>query len=85
LPQARDDPVAVRNLFAAKPENIGRASHLLFHGSPIFLRKCRRLNRDAAAGHYRKAHSNLICPHVQSFLRINSARMLFVRPIHLKL
>jgi hypothetical protein len=85
LPQARNDPVAVRNLFAAKPKNIGRAGHLLFHGSPIFLRKYRRLNRDAATRHYRKAHRNPNCPHVQSFPWINLARMLFVRPTHLNL
>ena len=45
LPQARHDPVDVRNLRAAQPEDVGRAGHLLFQGSPIFLRQTRRLER----------------------------------------
>ena len=54
LPQARHDSIDVRYLFAAEPEHIGRAGHLLFHRSPILLRKRRVLNGDAAAGRYRK-------------------------------
>ncbi len=38
LPQAGHDPVDIRNLITAKPPYVGRAGHLLFPGSAIFLR-----------------------------------------------
>ena len=38
LPQARHDPADIRNLIAAQPPDVGRAGHLLFPGSAIFLR-----------------------------------------------
>ena len=38
LPQARHDPADIRNLIAAEPPDVGRAGHLLFPGSAIFLR-----------------------------------------------
>jgi hypothetical protein len=71
LPQACDDAIAVRDLFAAKPKHVGRAGELLFHGSPVILRECRNLGGNAATGRYRNAQRNPICPHVQSFLQIN--------------
>jgi len=37
LLQAGNDPVDVRYLGATKPEDVGRAGHLLFHGSPVLL------------------------------------------------
>jgi hypothetical protein len=50
LPQAGDDPIDVRHLFAAKPENIRRAGKLLFHCSRILLlRKSGIQERDAKA------------------------------------
>jgi hypothetical protein len=68
LPQARDDPVGVGYLCTAKPENIGRASHLLFHGSAIFLRPSRGCN--TAGGGYRKTQENSVRSHIRSFLWI---------------
>ena len=62
LPQARHDPVGVRNLVAAKPPDIGGAGHLLFERAPVFLRR-RRLNGDTAANRKRKAEDNSLCPH----------------------
>jgi hypothetical protein len=47
--QAGHNPVHIGDLRAAEPPNVGRASHLLFHRSPILLRKCRILNNDATA------------------------------------
>jgi hypothetical protein len=64
LPQARHDSIDVRYLFAAEPEHIGRAGHLLFHRSPILLRKGWMLNGDAAADRYRKAQDNSAGSHV---------------------
>ena len=50
LPQACNDPIDVRYLFAAKPENIRRAGKLLFHRSRILLlRKSGIQERDAKA------------------------------------
>jgi hypothetical protein len=64
LPQARHDPIDVRYLFAAEPEHIGGAGHLLFHRSPILLRKRGVLNGDAAAGRYRKAQDKRAGSHL---------------------
>ena len=36
--QARDNAIDIRDLIAAQPPHIGRAGHLLFPGSAIFLR-----------------------------------------------
>jgi hypothetical protein len=44
LPQARDDPIDVRYVVAAKPENVRRAGKLLFHRSTVLLRKSRIQN-----------------------------------------
>jgi hypothetical protein len=64
LPQARHDPIDVGYLFAAKPEYIGGAGHLLFHRSPVLLRSSRILNGDAAADRYRKAQDNSAGSHL---------------------
>jgi hypothetical protein len=48
LPQARNDPIGVRYLIAAKPENVGRAGKLLCKGSPILLGKSRIVSGNAA-------------------------------------
>jgi hypothetical protein len=68
LPQARHDPIDVRYLFAAEPEHIGRAGHLLFHCSPILLRKSGMLNGDAAADRYRKAQDKQAGSHLSILL-----------------
>lgn len=68
LPQARDDPFGIGHLLAAKPEHVGRTSHLLFKGSPIFLGKSRSLNSDTAGKRDRKTQGNSVCSHVRSFL-----------------
>jgi hypothetical protein len=75
LPKAHDDPVAVRYLFAAEPENVGGAGQLLFQRSPVFLRKSRILNGDAAGHPYRKTQNNSVRSHVRSFFRIHRACM----------
>jgi hypothetical protein len=64
LPQARHDSIDVRDLFAAKPEHIGRAGHLLFHRSPVLLRKRGILNGDAAADRYRNTEDNSAGSHL---------------------
>jgi hypothetical protein len=68
LPQARHDSIGVRYLFAAEPEHIGRAGHLLFHRSPVLLRKRRVLNGDAAADRYRKAQDKQAGSHLPILL-----------------
>ena len=73
LPQARDDPIGVRYVFAAKPENIGRAGKLLFKGSAILLRKSRVLKADAAGDRHSKTQDNVVHSHIRSFFRIQEA------------
>ena len=68
MPQARNDPIGVRYLIAAKPENVRRASKLLGKGPAILLGKSRILNGDAADGRERKAQGNGLHSHVRSFL-----------------
>jgi hypothetical protein len=68
LPQARHDSIDVGHLFAAKPEHIRGAGHLLFHRSPILLRKRRVLNGDAAADRYRKAQDKQAGSHLPILL-----------------
>jgi hypothetical protein len=68
LPQARNDPVGVRYLIAAKPENVGRAGKLLCKGPAILLGKSGILNGNAADGRDRKAQGNRVHSHVRSFL-----------------
>ena len=68
MPQARNDPIGVRYLIAAKPENVRRAGKLLGKGPPILLGKSRILNGNAAEGRDRKAHGNRMHSHVRSFL-----------------
>src|SRR3984957_5273613 len=47
LPQARHDPVDIRNLIATEPPNVGRAGQLLFKGPPIFVGRSWRKAGDA--------------------------------------
>ena len=72
LLQAGDDPIDVGNLCAAKPENVGRAGHLLFHGSPVLLRKSRRLTDHAPRAGYRKTQENPVRSHIRSFPGIDA-------------
>jgi hypothetical protein len=65
--QAGHNPVHIGDLRAAEPPNVRRAGYLLFHRSPILLRKCRILNGDAAANRYGKAHENSMRTHAKSF------------------
>ena len=67
MPQARNDPVGVRYLIAAKPENVRRAGKLLCKGPPILLGKSRILNGNAADGRHCKAQGNRVHSHVRSF------------------
>jgi hypothetical protein len=67
LPQAYHDPVFVRYLFAAKPENIGRAGKLLLKRSAM-LGKRRTLKQHDAADRQRKAQDNPVCSYARSFL-----------------
>ncbi len=80
LPQARDDPIDVRYLFAAKSPNIRGAGHLLFHRPPILLRDRNIRSGAAAADRYGKGDNNSTRPHVRSFCCFNwraaSARQL---------
>jgi hypothetical protein len=71
LPKAHDDPVGVRYLFAAKPENVRSAGQLLFQRSPVFLRKSRILNGDAADQPYRKTQNNSVRSHRRPLFRIH--------------
>jgi len=64
LAQAPDDPVLIRHLRATKPENIGRAGHLLFRRPAMFLRRSGPLNNNKAAYRYREALDNPVCCHV---------------------
>jgi hypothetical protein len=66
LPQARNDPIGVRYLIAAKPENVRRAGKLLGKGPAILLGNSGILNNNAA--HDRKAQGNGVHSHVRSFL-----------------
>ena len=68
MPQARHDPIGVRYLIAAKPENVGRAGKLLCKGPAILLGKSGILNGNAANGRDRKAQGNRVHSHVRSFL-----------------
>jgi hypothetical protein len=72
LPQARDDPIAVRYVFAAEPENVGRAGKLLFITSPVFLGKSGVLNGDRRGDRYGKAKNYSVRSHVRSFFRIST-------------
>ena len=65
MPQARNDPIGVRYLFAAKPENVRRAGKLLFKSSPILLGKSGVLNGNAADD--RKAQGKRVHSHIRSF------------------
>ena len=47
LPQTCHDPADIRDLVAAETPDVGRAGHLLFPGSAIFLRRCGRDSADA--------------------------------------
>jgi hypothetical protein len=84
LPQARNNPIGVRDLFAAKPENVGGAGKLLFKGSPIVLRESRIFNGDAAGDRRRKAQDHIVHSHVRSFFRIELAWLFPVTPQALK-
>jgi hypothetical protein len=64
LAQAPDDPVLIRHLRATKPENIGRAGHLLFRRPAMFLRRSGPLNNNKAADRYREALDNPVCCHL---------------------
>jgi hypothetical protein len=64
LAQAPDDPVLIRHLRATKPENIGRAGHLLFRRPTMFLRRSGPLNNNKAADRYRETLDNPVCCHV---------------------
>jgi hypothetical protein len=75
LLQAGDDPIDVGNLCTAEPENVRRAGHLLLHGSPVLLRKSRRLTEHATRGGYRKTQENPVRSHIRSFFRIQGACM----------
>jgi hypothetical protein len=65
LAQAPDDPVLIRHLRATKPENIGRAGHLLFRRPAMFLRRSGPLNNNKAADRYREALDNPVCCHAR--------------------
>ena len=67
MPQACNDPIGVRYLIAAKPENVRRAGKLLGEGPPIFLGKSGILNGDAADDRDRKALGNRLHSHLRSF------------------
>jgi hypothetical protein len=67
LPQARNNPIGIRDLVAAKPENVGRAGKLLCKGSPILLGNSGILNGNAADDRDRKVHGNRVHSHVCSF------------------
>jgi hypothetical protein len=67
LPQARNDPIGVWYLIAAKSENVRRAGELLCKGPAILLGKSGILNGNAADGHDRKAQGNRVNSHVRSF------------------
>ena len=58
LPQTCHDPVGVRYLIATEPPDVGRAGHLLFPGSAIFLRGRGTLRGQSAADRCRKAEEN---------------------------
>ena len=68
MPQARNDPIGVRYLIAAKPENVGRAGKLLGKGPPILLGNSGILNGNAAGERDRKAQGNRMHSHVGSFV-----------------
>jgi hypothetical protein len=63
LPQARHDAANIRDLIAAEAPDIGRAGHLLFPGSAIFLREGDVLGGDSATGRYRKAQDKPLQSH----------------------
>ena len=84
LPQACDDPADVGYLVAAQPHHVGRTGHLLFPSSAIFLRECRILRDDCAAGHDRKAQDNASCSHAGPLLHVHQARRFRARRIALK-
>ena len=67
MPQACNDPIGVRYLIAAKPENVRRAGKLLGEGPPILLGKSGILNGDAADDRDRKALGNRVHSHLRSF------------------
>jgi hypothetical protein len=79
LAQARNDPIGVRYLIAAKPENVGRAGKLLCKGPPVLLGKSGILNGDAADGRHCKAQGNRVHSHVWSFRLGFSWRACFSR------
>jgi hypothetical protein len=66
LPQTRNDPIDVGYLLPAEPEHVRRTSHLLFHGSAVFLRKRGRFANNAARGRHRKVKQNLVDTHALS-------------------
>ena len=58
LPQTCHDPSDVRYLIATQPPDVGRAGHLLFPGSAIFLCGRGALHGQSAADRCRKAEEN---------------------------
>ena len=62
LPQAGHDPADIRDLIAAEPPDVGRAGHLLFPGSAIFLRR-RGSDHSCCADRDGKAEDNPLRSH----------------------
>jgi hypothetical protein len=62
LPQARHDPANIRDLIAAETPDIGRAGHLLFPGTAIFLRRRGSDSADSTDRDY-KAQDNPLRSH----------------------
>src|ERR1700722_4174280 len=67
LPQARHDPVDIRNLIATEPPNVGRAGQLLFKGPPIFVGRSWRKAGDTEDGRDRQAQDYAVRVHARSF------------------
>jgi hypothetical protein len=67
-------------MFATKPENVGGAGKLLFHGSPVLLRESGILHGDAASDRHRKAQSDIVHSHVRSFFRLELALLFPATP-----
>ena len=75
LPEADHNPIGVRYQFAAKPEDIRGAGHLLFKGPAILLGKSGIVSGNAADDRCRNAQGNRVHSHVRSFSRIQLARL----------
>src|SRR5262249_25500068 len=62
--EAGDDAVDIRNLRTAQPPDVGRARHLVIHGSAIVFRVCGRRQCCDAADCDGKAENNTLRCHV---------------------